>query len=203
MVIVVLSATDCVSTSPRRAGSSARSRRPAPAPPARRRRQRSLDVDADRRRPDPAEPGDRLGHADAPAAGGAGDADDLAAPHGEARRPESPSPDISLDLERHRRAGRDRPPDGIGKRESAPARRSSPRSASSFGSSATGAVMMWRASRSTVTAWQISYTSCRWCEMNRKVTPCACSSRMRPKSRLISSPSSCAVGSSRMMNRAP
>ena len=39
--------------------------------------------------------------------------------------------------------------------------------------------------------------------MNRNVTPSRCNSRMRPKSRLISSPSSCAVGSSRMMKRAP
>ena len=39
--------------------------------------------------------------------------------------------------------------------------------------------------------------------MNRNVTPCACSARIRANSRSIAAPSSWAVGSSRMMNRAP
>lgn len=71
------------------------------------------------------------------------------------------------------------------------------------GRSATGAVVIQRASRSTVTVWHTSYTSWRWCEMNRKVTPDSWSARMRVKSRSISRLSSWAVGSSRTMNRAP
>ena len=39
--------------------------------------------------------------------------------------------------------------------------------------------------------------------MNRNVTPCAWSARTRSNSRAMAAPSSWAVGSSRMMNRAP
>jgi hypothetical protein len=39
--------------------------------------------------------------------------------------------------------------------------------------------------------------------MNRNVTPASCNSRTRSNGRLISSPSSCAVGSSSTMKRAP
>lgn len=74
---------------------------------------------------------------------------------------------------------------------------------SSCGRSATGLVTMCRASRKTVTLWQISYTSSRWCEMYIIVTPCSRSERMRANNRSMAGPSSRAVGSSRMMNLAP
>jgi hypothetical protein len=54
-----------------------------------------------------------------------------------------------------------------------------------------------------VTVSQISWISWRWWLMNRNVTPCSFSPRMRSNSRVMAAASSWAVGSSRMMNRAP
>ena len=73
----------------------------------------------------------------------------------------------------------------------------------SLASPATGAVSTCRASRKTVTVSHSSWTSWRWCEMNRKATPWARSARSLPKSRSMPPASSRAVGSSRMISRAP
>ena len=65
------------------------------------------------------------------------------------------SPERSADLERHRRVGGH----GPAAASATPKFTCSPVIASisvSFGRSPTGAETMWRASRSTVTAWQIS-----------------------------------------------
>jgi hypothetical protein len=95
---------------------------------------------------------------------------------------------------------------GVGRAEPVPSPTASPVIASTswfLDRSATGLVTMCRASRNTVTVWQISKISWRWWEMNRNVTPAARSERIRSNSRSIAGPSSCAVGSSRMMNFAP
>ena len=101
------------------------------------------------------EPGHRLGDADAAAAGRAGEADDLAAAHREADIVEILAAQMARRRARRRRRSGAVAAAGVGDTEMdllAGHRLDQP----SFGRSATGAVMMWRASRSTVTAWQIS-----------------------------------------------